>query len=65
MPEGYGERFLRCAQSFEEASYSTHSLSGERRTEVLALLKETADTLYAAADRRSRFYLKYWMCMVE
>lgn len=65
MPAGYAERFAVCAEDFERAVYSTHTLSEEQREHALILLKETAQTLYAAADRKKRLYLKYWMCMCE
>jgi len=63
MAEGYAERFAACAESFERACYSSHMPEEEKRREALSLLRETRDSLYAAAGRRQRFYMKYWMCV--
>lgn len=65
LPEGYRERFARCAADFEEAAYSDHEIPEEKRQNALALLKETEDALWENAGRRQRLKLKYWMCLHE
>ena len=65
FPEGYADRFARCAADCEEASYSRHAIPERKRQEALELLKETEAVLWKAAGRRQRFYLKYWMCLHE
>lgn len=65
LPEGYVERFARCAADFEEATYSLHPMPEEKRREVMDLLKETETALWNHSNRRQRFYLKYWMCLHE
>ena len=65
MPEGYGERFLRCAGYYEEAAYSDHLLPEEAREQALSLLQETEKALWQEADWKTRFRLKYWMCLQE
>lgn len=65
LPEGYTDRFLRCAEDFEEAAYSEHILSEEMRQRALALLQETKTILWQRADWKQRFRLKYWKCLCE
>ena len=65
LPDGYAERFARCAEDFEEAAYSAHTLPEEKRLRALALLKETETALWQKADWKQRFRLKYWMCLRE
>ena len=65
LPEGYGARFARCAEDFEEAAYSDHELPEETRRRALELLKETEEALWKTADRRTRLRLKYWMGLCE
>ena len=65
LPEGYAERFALCAEDFEEAAYSRHTLPEEKRERALSLLRETEETLWRKAGRRQRFRLKYWMCLRE
>ena len=65
LPEGYAERFARCAADYEEALYSTHLMPEQKRRAVLDLLKETEAALWKNADRKQRFRLKYWMCIYE
>ena len=65
LPEGYADRFARCAADCEEAVYSSHDMPERKRQEALDLLKETETALWAAAGRKQRLYLKYWMCLRE
>lgn len=65
FPEGYAERFVRCAMDVEEAAYSSHPLPEEKRAQALELLRETERTLWSAADLKQKFLLKYWMCLCE
>ena len=65
LPENYPERFARCAADCEEAVYSNHAITEEQRREALALLKDTESAMWKAANRRQRFYLKYWMGLAE
>ena len=65
LPEGYGARFARCAEDYEEAVYSDHAMPEEKRQDALRLLKETEEALWKNAGRRQRFRLKYWMCLCE
>ncbi|MBR4577449.1 MAG: DUF58 domain-containing protein [Clostridia bacterium] len=65
LPENYPERFARCAADCEEAVYSNHGITEEQRREALALLKDTESAMWKAANRRQRFYLKYWMGLAE
>lgn len=65
LPEGYAERFARCAMDVEEAAYSSHPLPEEKRTRALELLRETERTLWSDADLKQKFLLKYWMCLCE
>ena len=65
LPEGYAERFARCAADYEEAVYSDHAMPEQKRQDVLGLLKETETALWKTADRRQRFRLRYWMCLYE
>lgn len=65
LPEGYAERFARCAEDFEEAAYSEHTMQEEKRQRAMELLKETETALWETADRKQRFRLKYWMCLRE
>jgi len=65
MPEGYADRFARCAADFEEAAYSNHPMPEEKRRNALELLKETETALWNISNRKQRFYLKYWMCLRE
>ena len=65
LPEGYAERFARCAMDVEEAAYSSHPLPEEKRTRALELLRETEKALWSAADLKQKFLLKYWMCLCE
>ena len=63
LPEGYEERFLRAAQLFEEAAYSTHPLPEHAKSQVLDLLNETEAALLAAANWKQRLKLKYLECL--
>ena len=65
LPDGYAVRFARCAEDYEEAMYSDHALSEEKRIRALELLKETETALRESANRKQRFLLKYWMCLCE
>ncbi len=65
LPEGYAERFSRCAMDVEEATYSSHPLPEEKRARALELLRETEKALWSAADLKQKFLLKYWMCLCE
>ena len=65
LPEGYADRFARCAEDFEEAVYSGHELKEEQRGRAMDLLKETETALWNQADRRQRFRLRYRMCLYE
>jgi len=65
LPEGYAERFARCAEDCEEALYSSHPMPEEKRRDAIKLLKETETALWKKSNRRQRFYLKYWMCLTE
>ena len=65
LPEGYVERFARCAADYEEAAYSSHPMPEEKRRNAMELLKETETALWNHSNRRRRFYLKYWMCLHE
>jgi type II secretory pathway component PulM len=61
----YSARFSRCAADYEEAVYSDHPLPEQKRREALDLLRETEAVLWKAADRKTRFRLKYRLCLVE
>ena len=63
--EEYADRYARCAALFEEAAYSDHPMSAEDRDQVRALLEETERMLYARADRRQRFRLRYVECVYD
>ena len=65
LPEGYAERFAQCAADYEEAVYSDHEMPEQKRRNALDLLKETETALWQSADRRKRFYLRYWMGLYE
>ena len=65
LPSGYALRFAGCAEDYEEAAYSTHSLPEEKRQQALALLKETETSLWRSADWKQRLRIRYWMCLVE
>ncbi|MBR3106539.1 MAG: DUF58 domain-containing protein [Clostridia bacterium] len=65
LPDGYAARFALCAEDFEEAAYSGHALSEEKRLRALELLRETEAALWERADWKQRFLLKYWMCLRE
>ena len=65
FPEAYTDHFARCAADYEEAVYSGHTMPEQKRRDVLDLLEETETALWAAAGRRKRIYLKYWMCLHE
>ena len=65
FPEGYADRFARCAADCEEAVYSSHDMPERKRQEALGLLRETETALWAAAGWKQRLYLKYWMCLHE
>ena len=65
FPEDYSDRFAQCAADFEEAGYSDHAISEEKRQDALNLLKETEKVLWKDADIKQRFLLKYWMCLCE
>ena len=65
LPEGYADRFARCAADCEEALYSNHPMPEQKRRSAMELLKETETALWKRSSRRQRFYLKYWMCLAE
>ena len=65
LPEGYADRFARCAADCEEALYSNHPMPEQKRRNAMELLKETETALWKRSSRRQRFYLKYWMCLAE
>ena len=65
LPEGYADRFARCAADCEEALYSDHPMPEQKRRDAMELLKETESALWKRSNRRQRLYLKYWMCLVE
>ena len=65
LPEGYPDRFARCAADFEEAAYSDHETPEQKRLDALDLLKETEAALWESTDRKQRFRMKYWMCLKE
>ena len=65
MPEAYTALFRECTAYFEEAAYSRHGLTEEKREQTLKLLKDTETILWQKADRKERFWLKYWMCLCE
>ena len=55
----YAQRFIQCERLFEEAAYSAHSLGEEQRQQVMGLLRETEETLWAKADWKQRLRLRY------
>ncbi len=65
LPEGYADRFSRCAADFEEAVYSTHPMPEQKRRSAMELLKETETVLWKRLNWKQRLYLKYWMCLHE
>ena len=65
LPENYADRFARCAADYEESVYSDHEMTEEQRRNALALLEETRNAMWKAADRKQRLFLKYWMCLYE
>jgi len=65
LPEGYADRFARCAADFEQAAYSLHPLPEESRRRALSLLRETEAALWQRATRKQRFRLKVWVCLCE
>lgn len=65
FPEAYTDHFAQCAADYEEAVYSGHTMPEQKRQDALDLLEKTETALWAAAGRRKRIYLKYWMCLHE
>lgn len=65
LPAGYHARFIQCAEDFEEAAYSSHSLPEEKRRHALELLKETELFLWNTADWKQRLRIRYWICLCE
>ena len=65
LPEGYADRFSRCAADFEEASYSGRAPLEEKREDALRLLEETESFFWNKAGLKEKFLLKYWMCLCE
>lgn len=59
MSPDYAARYHRASQLFLEAAYSTHTLSSQKRAELLALLEETERLLYDRAGFRTKLRLKY------
>lgn len=59
----YAARFARCAALFEEAAYSGHPITEEKRAQMRAFLEETEGMLYARADWKQRFRIRYERCL--
>ncbi len=57
--EEYAARYAESAAIWREAAYSDHAMTDAQRDAVRALLRETETSLYARANRRTRFRLKY------
>lgn len=65
MPEEYRAQYEHAAMLWQEAAYSEHPMSSEQREEMRQFLSETERILYDAADRKTRFRLKYLECLHE
>ena len=63
MGKLYADRFCHCANLFEKAAYSDHSLGEEARREALDLLSETERLFQSKADWKQRLMLKYKECL--
>ena len=63
FPEKYAEQFSLCAAVFEEAAYSEHPLTEEKRRQMLNLLEETEQWLLSKADWKQKLRLKYGKCL--
>lgn len=65
MPAEYLPLYEQAAMLWQEAAYSTHPMSSGQREEMRRYLSETERVLYDAADRKTRFRLKYLECLHE
>ena len=65
MPEAYRRQYEQAAMLWQEAAYSRHPMSAHQREEMRRFLSETEGILYDAADRKTRFRLKYLECLHE
>jgi len=63
MSPAYAQRFMESLRIWQEAAYSDHALSEEKRAKLLSLLEETEASLYTAASPRKRLRLKYVDCL--
>lgn len=63
VPENYAEQFAQCAAMFEEAAYSDHPLTEEKRLQALKLLEATEEWLLSKADWKQKLRLKYGKCL--
>ena len=63
IPGRYSELYADAVSVWQEAAYSGHEISAEKRAKVKELLDLTAAELYEKAGRRTRFRMKYIYCL--
>ena len=63
VPDNYSEQFSQCAAVFEEAAYSNHQLTEEKRLQALKLLEQTEEWLLSKAGWKQKLRLKYGKCL--
>ena len=59
LPGDYVSRYRAAAALWQEAAYSDHEMTREQRECVRAFLCDTAKLLYASANARTRFRIRY------
>ena len=48
---------------WQEAAYSDHAMKDAQREQVRTYMKETAQSVWEAADRRKRLRIRYRICL--
>ncbi|MGM9638308.1 MAG: hypothetical protein ACI3XT_01795 [Butyricicoccaceae bacterium] len=65
MPENLCARYREAAALWQEAAYSSHSMTEQQRNEMRRILEELEGFLYDQADRKTRFRMKYLDCLFQ
>lgn len=59
MGDAYARAYAQAVLLWQEARYSEHEMTQDARAQMQALLDRTAKTVWARANRRQRFHIRY------
>lgn len=64
FPPDYARAYREGVDLWQEAAYSDHAMTDAQRQSVAALVEATERLVFAAANRRQRFRLRYIDCLI-